>query len=241
MAPRIKVPADAVRTPEQILAGVTIRGEYVWLECWNCGGSGNYPSSMIPAGRCRLYCFQNRTPDTYGKLPVLVAKYVKREQASDRADYRARIRYEQDAPNRAAREAAAAESERVARQAEEVRLADEAARLAVSQWVGRVGDKIACGVTLVDWRSFDSTYGRRTMYRLRDDAGNVLVWWTTGALDMGKGDRCSIKATVKEHTEYRGERQTVLLRAKTLAAPGKIGQRDMTAWEKKLCHLEPKA
>lgn len=63
--PKIKIPADAVRTPEQILAGATVRNGHVWIECHHCGGSGNYPSSCIPVGRCYLYCWQGRTPETY--------------------------------------------------------------------------------------------------------------------------------------------------------------------------------
>jgi len=93
---RIKVPAEAVRTREEILKDAVIRKatdgvEYVWVTCWNCGGTGNYPSSMIPVGRCRKYCWEGRTADTFGKLPVSIDKYVKREQAADRKAYRAPI------------------------------------------------------------------------------------------------------------------------------------------------------
>jgi hypothetical protein len=89
----IKVPAEAVRTREEILKDAVIRKtsdgrECVWVTCWNCGGSGQYPSSMIPPGQCRLYCWQGRTAATFGRLPVDIDKYVKREQAADRKAYR---------------------------------------------------------------------------------------------------------------------------------------------------------
>lgn len=89
----IKVPADRVRTREQILADVHVTqdsngNEFVWVTCHNCGGTGRYPSSMIPAGQCRFYCWNNRTPETFGKLPILADKYVKAQQAADRRAYR---------------------------------------------------------------------------------------------------------------------------------------------------------
>jgi len=43
MGTRIKVPAERVRTAEQILEGATIIKGHVWVACYNCGGSGTYP------------------------------------------------------------------------------------------------------------------------------------------------------------------------------------------------------
>lgn len=149
MTKRIAVPAEAVRTREQILAGVTVTegkdGQFVWVQCWNCGGRGTYPSSMIPAGMCRLYCWNGRTKATYGKLAMPLEKFVKRAMANDRRDYRARIRYELDTPARLERE-------------------------------------------------------------------------KTGNPELAVGETAQIRATVKEHTEYRGERQTVVQRVKAVAA-----------------------
>jgi hypothetical protein len=95
--PRIPVPAERVRSRAEILAGAVIRRttsgvEYAWVPCHNCGGSGNYPSSMIPPGRCRLYCWDGRDADTFGRLPLPVEQYVRRAQAEDRAEYRAGVR-----------------------------------------------------------------------------------------------------------------------------------------------------
>jgi hypothetical protein len=100
------------RTREEILADVTVVNGHVWTTCWNCGGSGDYPSSMIPAGRCRLYCWQNRTPETFGKMPVKVEKYVKREQARDRREHKRQVAWEAQTEERARR--AKAREERIA-------------------------------------------------------------------------------------------------------------------------------
>ena len=77
------------RTRAEILEGVELyRGKYVLQTCSNCGGQGTYPSSMTPSGMCRLYCWQNRTPETYGKEIIPVDKYVARAQAADRREAR---------------------------------------------------------------------------------------------------------------------------------------------------------
>jgi hypothetical protein len=214
-SPRIKVPAEAVRTAEQILDGQTIVGDSVWLPCWNCGGTTMYPSSMTPPGRCRFYCWENRTPETYGKRPVSVDVYVKREQAADRSEYRARIRFELERPEREAREAA----EAVARAEREARAAIAAAedeayledRRRVSQWVGSAGERIERAVRVYDVKRFESRFGDRYLVRMRDESGNVLIWWTS-ALTPRVGESFNARATVKAHSSYDGENQTEVLR-----------------------------
>lgn len=57
--------------------------EYVVENCHNCGGTGQYPSSMIPAGQCRFYCWK-QTGDLFGKEMNPLAKVIKRMQAADR-------------------------------------------------------------------------------------------------------------------------------------------------------------
>lgn len=66
-----------------------------------------------------------------------------------------------------------------------------------------------------------------SIYTMTDDEGNCFVWKTTSVLgidvDNGSyidfepaemGDRIEMKATVKEHSEYRGVKQTVIVRPK---------------------------
>lgn len=77
--------------------------EFAWETCGNCGGSGNYPSSMSPPGRCRLYCWRNRTPRTYGKHPVRWTSYVRRQQNADRREHHAARAAEETARTRAER------------------------------------------------------------------------------------------------------------------------------------------
>jgi hypothetical protein len=92
-------------------AGDSVWVEYVWTECDNCGGTGDYPSSRTPAGRCRKYCWQNRTPETYGKHSTRLDKFIKRLQRADRRAVNNRREWD---ANEAKREAAkAARQDRV--------------------------------------------------------------------------------------------------------------------------------
>jgi hypothetical protein len=74
-----------------------------------------------------------------------------------------------------------------------------------------------------------SGWGTETVsiYTMADDEGNCFVWKTTSALGMDVerdnfidfvaaeiGDRIDMRATVKEHSEYRGIKQTVIVRPK---------------------------
>lgn len=227
---KIRVPSDVVRTREQILEGhkvykMTAGDDCVFFTCSNCGGSGDYPSSMIPPGRCRFYCWNNRTPDTYGKMPVSVEKYVKRQMAADRSDYRAAIRADFLAPyiaENARRDKATAEARAWAEELERAESeAYEMDRLRVSDFVGKIGERLMLNVMCVGVMKISDggygTFGPRYLMRMRDESGNVLTQWT-GSPNLAVGDRAKIKATVKEHSEYRGERQTVVQRVTEVVA-----------------------
>jgi hypothetical protein len=219
----IKVPADAVRTPEQILEGLTVThgGKYVWTECHHCGGSGTYPSSMTPPGMCRFYCWQDRTPETYGKRATPVEKFVKDAQARDRRAYRERIQWELDAPKR--EEAAKAEAARQeAIRAEEERMAKaDLERKAISQHQGALGERLTVSGRVVMVRSFQKrhfVYSNQMVTqfvtKLRDAQGNVFVWF--GSDQYEEGTQITVKGTVKEHGQYDGEKQTTINRVKEI-------------------------
>lgn len=82
-----------------------------------------------------------------------------------------------------------------------------------SQYVGEPEGKIDRPVTILGRTLIPGEkYGDKMLYRMRDDDGNVMVWFCTGA-DIGvPGERLHITGTVKDHREYNGVRQTTLLR-----------------------------
>jgi hypothetical protein len=268
---RSKYPA---RSREQILADAKAAGVHfshndtvVWTRCWNCGGSGTYPSAMIPPGMCRLYCWQDRTPETYGKLPHPVDKYVRAEQANDRRE----AKWEAERGEREAR-IAAQQAEREARKESLSRTeplflnacvlydldlddlgtysgrrdhdfvqeligkwlqygelsdaqmaalrravdAEQARR--VRTHVGEIGERRSFNVSVsklieIERRnrySYSKEYLK--IVKMVDDGGHALVWFTTSWPDLQEGDGAEIVGTIKEHSEYNGEKQTVLQR-----------------------------
>ena len=85
----------------------------------------------------------------------------------------------------------------------------------VSQWVGNVGEKITVKATYTHAAWFDSRFGKTYIHNFATDDGSFLVWKTSiGNIGFEDGDMVEITATVKEHSEYRGEKQTVLTRCK---------------------------
>ncbi len=161
--------------------------------CYKCGGTGKVVGKWI-----------ERTPEHEAKLAKARAKRLEKATAEYEAK-RAEIEL-----------AAKLEAERKA--AEEARIR---AQKAVSQYVGEVGQKYetdACyeysahyEVHIVSWDT-----ETRYVHVFKDVNGNKLVWKTSSgkACDLNKGEPVHIKAIVKEHCEYDGEKQTMLLRAK---------------------------
>jgi len=68
---------------------------------------------------------------------------------------------------------------------------------------------------------FDTDFGYLYIHKFRDQSGNVVVWKSGSDTDtltpdqheLVEGETVEIKATVKEHSEYRDVKQTVVNRA----------------------------
>lgn len=88
-----------------------------------------------------------------------------------------------------------------------------------SEHVGAVGDKIEFTATVVSVRRFENVYNVSFLYKMISD-GNILVWFTSSNPEFEIGKSYNLKATVKEHSEFRGEKQTRILRCK-VASPKK--------------------
>lgn len=94
-----------------------------------------------------------------------------------------------------------------------------------SEWMGKVKQRLNLHVTYIRTNAFDGYMGRTTYIHTFEDAdGNVLVWKTTNVLEyidendtyqyVAEGSDFDIAATVKDHTEYRGVKQTEVTRLK---------------------------
>ena len=99
----------------------------------------------------------------------------------------------------------------------------------VSDYVGNIGERITVDITIKKISSFESHYSyygeTNYLYKFEDSAGNIYTWKTSGGLDnevngkltpMQEGDTCTIAGTVKDHKEYKGDKETVLTRVKKL-------------------------
>lgn len=95
--------------------------------------------------------------------------------------------------------------------------------------VGTVGKREEMTLTLLSTQAFDGHYGVTTLHRFADRDGNLVVWWASNSrvvpgdtaghesnhgLDcrMVQGATYRVKATVKDHDQYRGQKQTKVTR-----------------------------
>lgn len=101
------------------------------------------------------------------------------------------------------------------------KVAEAAARVA-SKHVGHVGERLSLVVTVERVASFEKpafnapwTTEVVNIVTMRDAEGNAIV--SKGRFYAEKGTKLAIKATVKEHTTYMEERQTLVQRIKEAA------------------------
>lgn len=94
--------------------------------------------------------------------------------------------------------------------------AERAAKAAASQHVGVVGDRhrLVLSVRLV--RSFESAYGIIWLHVCEDVDGNVVVYKGSKEL-AARGETVTVDATVTEHGEREGVKQTIIKRPKIVA------------------------
>lgn len=97
----------------------------------------------------------------------------------------------------------------------------ESLGLAGSQHVGVVGDKLTnISARLYGYNAIDGRYGTTIIYKFICDAGNIYNWFSSGGIEgLGAAaatnqQRVILAGTVKNHNEYRDEKQTILTRCK---------------------------
>lgn len=87
-----------------------------------------------------------------------------------------------------------------------------------SEYVGNIGDKVEMALTFKADYSFDTQFGLAIIYKFADQDGNTITWKTSTAMSLKAGNVYTVKGTIKDHTEYKGDKQTVLTRCKVAAA-----------------------
>lgn len=100
------------------------------------------------------------------------------------------------------------------------REAHAAARKAQVDYHGAIGDRVEIEGTVTFTREFDSDWGTSTLIAFETDSAN-FAWFAskvpaTAEEELAAGARIKVRATVKAHQIYRGEKQTQLTRGKIL-------------------------
>jgi hypothetical protein len=99
------------------------------------------------------------------------------------------------------------------------RLAEHEQAKVTSKWFGGIGDKVT--LTLTVNRVINMSYGSYPtivsfLYLCTDENGNAVNYKGNSAV-FDNVDTVTVKATIKEHTEYNGVMQTVIQRPKAVA------------------------
>ena len=224
--PTIKSPADAHAwiADHGVVCGIKNRdcldyqfdGDTLVMDvaCSRCGGKGHLRGYAHYAGGI---CFGCNGEPTRSEIRVDVVAYAKKA----RQNYLARRRrQEKRIAEQTARNEAKLERQRNWCEANgygRVTFEEKnAAQRAVSAHQGEVGDKVEVTGEVLVYTWVSGHYGDSLLVVLKDDAGNKFKFTTTSAtlLETNRGDRITVKAVVKAHAEYRGEKQTVLTRCK---------------------------
>lgn len=176
--------------------GASEMWKYTEYTCWACGGTGKR------------------------RKPKLVKEYT--EEYAAKLDARRLAKWNREH----AEEIANAEAEREQREAEEAKrkAEEEAERIRrAGKFIGEIGQKIKAHVTFDYQVSFETMFGLMTVYSMKDENGNTLIWKTGTGSIVGKngeileeGDGIEIQGTIKDHKEYNGVNQTVLSRVKVI-------------------------
>jgi hypothetical protein len=95
------------------------------------------------------------------------------------------------------------------------RRAEEMAERA-SEWVGEPKQRMEFDVTLEFCTSFEGYYGLTTLMKFVTEQGDILTWFTSSPADLTVGESARIKATIKDHDQYEGEKQTKVNRVTVL-------------------------
>lgn len=98
-----------------------------------------------------------------------------------------------------------------------------------SNYVGNVGDKLSVKVTYLETYTYDTYFGSSHIHLFMDDDGNIFKWSTGTGLKftvddvhsndsqwygLDRGAMIQLSGKIKEHSEYRNQKQTVLTRCK---------------------------
>lgn len=102
----------------------------------------------------------------------------------------------------------------------------------ISSFVGEVGKKMIFDLEIVHIIGYENDWGNGTVYIMQDADGNKVMYRGSSYIqkvsppdeiynyerytNAQNGDKVKLSAKVKSHTEYKGEKQTIIERFKTI-------------------------
>lgn len=83
-----------------------------------------------------------------------------------------------------------------------------------SEYVGEIKERIEFEAQVIGVYGTEGHYGHTDIVKFKDADRNLFTWFASGYVGLERGDRISIKGTVKKHDEFRDIKQTVMTRCK---------------------------
>lgn len=182
--------------------------------CWRCGGSGWGPW-YVDGGRC-FECHGHSTKNRV--IHESVKHYAQRMKRNDRAAVKAEIDRKKRVEERIEFQRNWCEEHGHGRitfdELNERRRIEREEAKKHHVHVGTVKQReVFENLKVTFSKSFFSQFGEMYIIGFRDKDENALVWKTSNPpAEIDKGAVVTVKATVKEHTWYNEEAQTVLTR-----------------------------
>lgn len=81
-----------------------------------------------------------------------------------------------------------------------------------SEYVGKVKERIEFEAEVTGVYGTEGMYGHTDIVKFKDPGGNLFTWFASDYTDLARGDRMTIKGTIKKHETYRDIKQTILTR-----------------------------
>jgi len=86
-----------------------------------------------------------------------------------------------------------------------------------NKYFGEIKKRYELDLKVVSISGFESFYGYTTIYKMACPEGNAFSWFSTSnKVDLDEGETYHVKATVKDHKEWQGRKETMVTRLSVL-------------------------
>ena len=210
--------ASIIGTYHGVTLGSTASGDIARI-CSRCSGSGIWGQiNRFGFSPVTYVCFKcngiGLVGNSYLDLPTAIAHCARLEQSRIKAQAKrdAKSKERLDAWKEANKDRLEAEAK--ARAERQAQLEIDNAKAMYLE--GAIGDRVAFSGTVKKAMSFDTNYGyqsgtsRMLIVETEDNCSIKMTTSSDWAFDINEGDEVSMSATIKEFSEFRGGKQTVV-------------------------------